>query len=203
VRVVALAGCGTHAIAAAARPTPKRRRAHLEPGRHRDHRAYCRTAPINPLTKAPRKRDSLKSLILGPANAVVVSIDEKSQIQALDRTRDYVRHGTATLFAALEVATGKISTDACYPRHSNVEFLAFLKQVAKAYPRVKPHVIGDNYATHTHPNVKTWPAKNPRITLHSTKGSPWSRPQTPRRAQTPCCAKEALERGSARRCDRP
>jgi len=81
----------------------------------------------------------------------VLSIDEKSQIQALDRTapilplrpglpekatHDYVRHGTPTLFAALEVATGKI-TDACYPRHRSDEFLLFLKRVAKAYPRVK------------------------------------------------------------------
>ena len=85
----------------------------------------------------------------------MLSIDEKSQIQALDRTapilpmrpglpekatHDYVRHGTTTLFAALEVATGKV-TDACYPRHRNDEFLRFLKQVAKAYPRVKLHIV--------------------------------------------------------------
>ena len=74
------------------------------------------------------------------------------------------------LFAALEVATGKI-TDACYPRHRNEEFLAFLKQVAKAYPRVKLHIVCDNYATHKHPNVKAWLAKNPRITLHFTPTS--------------------------------
>src|SRR5450756_2751116 len=89
-------------------------------------------------------------------------VDEKSQIQALDRTapilplrpglpesrtHDYVRHGTTTLFAALEVATGQV-TDACYDRHRHEEFLKFLKQVAKAYPRVKLHVVADNYATH-------------------------------------------------------
>jgi hypothetical protein len=86
---------------------------------------------------------------------VVVCVDEKSQIQALDRTapllpmrfdaverrtHDYRRHGTTTLFAALEVATGKITSDACYERHSNIEFLAFLKQVGKAHRRVKLHV---------------------------------------------------------------
>jgi hypothetical protein len=81
-----------------------------------------------------------------PANAVVVCVDEKSQVQALDRTapmlplrpglpekatHDYVRHGTTTLFAALEIATGKV-TDACYPRHRHQEFLRFLKKVAAA-----------------------------------------------------------------------
>ena len=85
----------------------------------------------------------------------MLSIDEKSQVQALDRTapilpmrpgtageatHDYVRHGTTTLFAALEVATGKV-TDACLPRHRHQEFLRFLKQVAKAYPRVKLHIV--------------------------------------------------------------
>ena len=95
----------------------------------------------------------------------MLSVDEKSQIQALDRTQpilplrqgipeqqthDYIRHGTTSLFAALEVATGKVTADACYPRHTNVEFLAFLKLVAKAHPRVRLCVICDNYATHTH-----------------------------------------------------
>ena len=120
-----------------------------------------------------------------PEKAVVLSVDEKSQIQALDRTapilplrpglpekatHDYVRHGTTTLFAALEVATGKV-TDACYPRHRHTEFLRFLKQVAKAYPRVELHIVADNYATHKHPAVQAWLAKNPRITLHFTPTS--------------------------------
>ena len=120
-----------------------------------------------------------------PENAVVLSIDEKSQVQALDRTapmlpvrpglaerrtHDYVRHGTTTLFAALEVATGKV-VDRCYQRHTHAEFLAFLKQVAKAYPRVKLHVVADNYATHKHPKVKAWLAKNPRVTMHFTPTS--------------------------------
>ena len=117
---------------------------------------------------------------------MVVCVDEKSQIQALDRTapmlpvrpglaerrtHDYARHGTTTLFAALEVATGKITTYACYDRHRNDEFLRFLKQVTKAHPRVKLHVVADNYATHEHPRVRAWLAKNPRITLHFTPTS--------------------------------
>jgi transposase len=130
-------------------------------------------------------RDVVGLYLNPPDKAVVVCIDEKSQIQALDRTapilplrpglpekatHDYVRHGTTTLFAALEVATGKV-TDACYPRHRHQEFLAFLKQVAKAYPRVKLHVVVDNYGTHKHPAVVAWLAKNPRITLHFTPTS--------------------------------
>jgi transposase len=130
-------------------------------------------------------RDVVGLYLKPPDKAVVLSIDEKSQIQALDRTapilpmrpglpekatHDYVRHGTTTLFAALEVATGKV-TDACYPRHRHEEFLRFLKQIAKAYPRVKLHIVCDNYATHKHPNVQAWLAKHPRITLHFTPTS--------------------------------
>src|SRR6266508_1806345 len=86
------------------------------------------------------------------------------------RSHDYVRHGTTTLFAALEVATGKV-TDACMPRHRHTEFLRFLKQVAKAYPRKKLHIVVDNYGSHKHPNVRAWLAKNPRIQLHFTPTS--------------------------------
>jgi DDE superfamily endonuclease len=64
------------------------------------------------------------------------------------RSHDYIRHGTTALFAALEAATGKV-TGACYPRHRHEEFLAFLNQVAKAYPRVPLHIVCDNYGTHT------------------------------------------------------
>jgi len=110
-------------------------------------------------------RDVVVLYLNPPENAVVLSIDEKSQVQALDRTQptlpmgvgspeqqthDYIRHGTTTLFAALDVATGQV-TDACYPRHRHQEFLKFLKQVAKAYPRVPLHVVCDNYATHVCP----------------------------------------------------
>src|SRR2546422_1479751 len=120
-------------------------------------------------------RDVIGLYLDPPEKAVVLCVDEKSQIQALDRTapilpirpglpekatHDYVRHGTTTLFAALDVATGKV-TDACYDRHRHDEFLAFLKQVAKAYPRVKLHIVCDNYATHKHPAVKAWLARNP------------------------------------------
>jgi transposase len=124
-----------------------------------------------------------------PENAIVLSIDEKSQIQALDRTQkmlpmqpgfperrshDYVRHGTSTLFAALEVATGTV-TAACKPRHRHQEFLAFLKQVARAYPDhgsgQELHLIMDNYAAHKRPEIRTWLAANPRIKVHFTPTS--------------------------------
>jgi transposase len=78
-----------------------------------------------------------------------------------------VRHGTTTLFAALEVATGKV-TDTCYDRHRHQEFLRFLKQVAKAYPRRELHIVLDNYGTHKHPAVRAWLTKHPRIQLHFT-----------------------------------
>jgi transposase len=68
------------------------------------------------------------------------------------------------------VATGKV-VDACLPRHRHQEFLRFLKQVAKAYPRRRLHIVCDNYATHKHPTVKAWLARNPRITLHFTPTS--------------------------------
>ena len=130
-------------------------------------------------------RDVVGLYLNPPDKAVVLSIDEKSQVQALDRTapilpmrpglperatHDYLRHGTTTLFAALEVATGKV-TDACYPRHRHEEFLRFLKHVAKAYPRRRLHVVIDNYATHKHPDVQAWLARNPRITMHFTPTS--------------------------------
>jgi transposase len=117
-----------------------------------------------------------------PENGVVLCVDEKSQIQALDRTapilplqpglaerrsHDYVRHGTSTLFAALEIATGQV-TGACKPRHRHQEFLAFLKQVARAYPQRELHLVMDNYAAHKHPAVKAWLAANPRVHVHFT-----------------------------------
>ena len=117
-----------------------------------------------------------------PENAIVLCVDEKSQIQALDRTapllpiregscekrtHDYVRHGTSTLFAALEIATGRV-TGACKPRHRNTEFLAFLKQVARAYPDQDLHLVMDNYAAHKHPNVKAWLEAHPRVKCHFT-----------------------------------
>ncbi len=78
-----------------------------------------------------------------------------------------MRHGTTTLFAALEIATGQV-TAAVKPRHRNNEFLAFLKQVARAYPDVELHLVMDNYAAHKHPAVKSWLAANPRVVVHFT-----------------------------------
>jgi transposase len=130
-------------------------------------------------------RDVVGLYLKPPAKAIVLCVDEKSQIQALDRTapilplraglperatHDYVRHGTTTLFAALDVATGKV-TDACYDRHGKAEFLDFLKKVARAYPRRQLHVVVDNYHTHKHAEVHAWLAEHPRITLHFTPTS--------------------------------
>jgi transposase len=120
-----------------------------------------------------------------PENAVVLCVDEKSQVQALDRTQpmlpmqprmperrthDYVRHGTTTLFAALEIATGKV-TASVKPRHRHQEFLAFLKQVAKAYPDDELHLVMDNYAAHKRAEVRDWLAASPRIQVHFTPTS--------------------------------
>src|SRR4051812_44557902 len=120
-----------------------------------------------------------------PENAIVLCVDEKSQIQALDRTQkmlpmqpgfperrthDYLRHGTSTLFAALDIATGKV-TAATKPRHRRQEFLAFLKQVARAHPGRGLHLVMDNYAAHKTPEVKEWLADNPRIQVHFTPTS--------------------------------
>jgi transposase len=127
-------------------------------------------------------RDVVGLYLAPPDNAVVVCVDEKTQIQALDRTRpvlpmrpgipqrqthDYIRHGTTTLFAALNAATGQV-TDACYPRHRHGEFLRFLKKTAAAYPGTELHVVCDNYATHKHAEVRKWLGRpeNQRITLH-------------------------------------
>ena len=121
-----------------------------------------------------------------PDNAVVFCIDEKTSIQALDRTQpglplkkgrcgtithDYKRNGTSTLFAALEVATGSV-TGACYQKHTHKEFLTFLKTVEGQTDKEKDlHVIVDNYATHKHPKVRNWLKRNPRVVLHFTPTS--------------------------------
>jgi transposase len=130
-------------------------------------------------------RDVVGLYLDPPENAVVLCVDEKSQIQALNRTQpilpvrpglperathDYKRNGTTTLFAALEVATGQV-TDRCYDRHGKAEFLDFLKRVARAYPRRELHVVLDNYHTHKHDEINQWLAKHPRVTLHFTPTS--------------------------------
>jgi transposase len=120
-----------------------------------------------------------------PENAVVLCVDEKSQLQALDRTQkmlpmqpghaeqrthDYVRHGTTTLFAALEIATGQV-TGLCKNRHRHQEFLTFLKHLARAYPDRELHLVMDNYAAHKRVEVREWLAANPRIQVHFTPTS--------------------------------
>ena len=120
-----------------------------------------------------------------PENAIVLCVDEKSQIQALDRTapmlpmrigdtekrtHDYKRHGTTTLFAALDVATGHV-TGAVKPKHRRQEFLSFLRQLDRAYPERDLHLVMDNYATHKTPEVKTWLEKRPRFHVHFTPTS--------------------------------
>jgi transposase len=121
-----------------------------------------------------------------PDRALVLSLDEKSQIQALDRTQpglpmkkgragtwthDYKRHGTTTLFAALEVATGKVIGQ-CMQRHRHQEWLKFLRTIDRSTPKgLDLHLIADNYATHKHPAVKAWLAKHPRFHMHFTPTS--------------------------------
>jgi len=121
-----------------------------------------------------------------PDQAVVLCMDEKSQIQALDRTQpslplkkgragtmthDYKRHGTTTLFAALDVLTGKV-IGKCFARHRHDEFLRFLRTIDTSVPRnLQIHLIVDNYGTHNHPDVKAWLAKHKRFHLHFTPTS--------------------------------
>ena len=116
-----------------------------------------------------------------PEHALVLSVDEKSQIQALDRTQpslplkkgrcgtmthDYKRNGTTTLFAALEMASGKL-IGRCMPRHRHQEWLKFLKLIDAETPaELDLHLIADNYSTHKHPKVKAWLAKHPRFHMH-------------------------------------
>jgi len=121
-----------------------------------------------------------------PAHAVVLSVDEKSQIQALDRTQpglplkpgksgtmshDYVRNGTTTLFAALNTLDGTV-IGRCMQKHRHQEFIRFLNAVERAIPPGKIiHAIADNYATHKHPKVRAWLARHPRWVLHFTPTS--------------------------------
>jgi transposase len=139
------------------------------------------------LSKDPKFADKLKDIVGlyvdPPAHAVVLSVDEKSQIQALDRTQpglpmkrgragtmthDYKRHGTTTLFAALNVLDGTI-IGRNMQRHRHQEFIRFLNTVeAQVTPGKVIHAIVDNYATHKHPKVRSWLARHPRWTFHFT-----------------------------------
>ncbi|MET9882895.1 IS630 family transposase [Streptomyces sp. NPDC006430] len=137
---------------------------------------------------ADKVADVVGLYLAPPGGAVVLSIDEKTQIQALDRTQpvlpvafgagekrthDYVRHGTTNLFAALNVHTGRV-TGECKASRNRVNFLAFLKKATKPQASKEIHVVLDNLSTHTTPEVKTWLEKNPHIHFHFTPvGSSW------------------------------
>ncbi|WP_420634345.1 IS630 family transposase [Candidatus Palauibacter sp.] len=126
-------------------------------------------------------RDVVGLYVDPPERAVVFAFDEKSRIQALDRTQselplkkgrrgtmthDYKRHGTTTLFAALDVATGDVIHE-CMPRHRHQEFLRFMSEVEKQVdPALDLHVILDNYATHKHAKVASWLERHPRVRFH-------------------------------------
>jgi transposase len=142
------------------------------------------------LSKDPHfleKLDEVVGLYLNPPeHALVLSVDEKCQIQALDRTQpglplktgrcgtrthDYKRHGTTTLFAALNVAEGQVIST-CLPRHRHTEWLTFLRLIDAQTPKDKPlHLIADNYATHKHPKVQRWLKRHPRFHMHFTPTS--------------------------------
>ena len=128
-------------------------------------------------------RDIVGLYLNPPDNAVVLCVDEKTQIQALERTQpvlplglgyaegvthDYIRHGTTTLFAALDIANGQVIAQ-CRQRHRHQEFLSFLKRVDAAVPAgLDAHLVVDNYATHKHPQVRAWLAARPRFHVHYT-----------------------------------
>lgn len=138
---------------------------------------------------APKVRDIVGLYMNPPEKAIVLSVDEKSQIQALDRTQpilplrpglperqthDYERHGTTTLFAALDVLEGTVIGQ-CQPRHRHQEFLRFLDRIDQSIdPSLDVHLVLDNYGTHKHPEVKKWLGERPRYHVHFTPtGSSW------------------------------
>ena len=128
-------------------------------------------------------RDVVGLYLNPPDNALVLCVDEKSQVQALERTQpllpmglgyvdgvthDYIRHGTTTLFAALDVANGQVFTQ-CKPRHRHQEFLSFLRHIELNVPQhLDVHLVVDNYGTHKHAKVKAWLARRPRFHVHYT-----------------------------------
>jgi transposase len=128
-------------------------------------------------------RDIVGLYLNPPDKALVLCVDEKSQVQALERTQpvlpmglgylegvthDYYRHGTTTLFAALDTLDGKVIT-LCKPRHRHQEFIAFLNHLDRSVPAgLDIHLVADNYGTHKHPKVKAWLARRPRYHIHYT-----------------------------------
>jgi transposase len=128
-------------------------------------------------------RDVVGLYVSPPAHAVVLCVDEKSQIQALDRSQpmrpgqaarrshDYTRHGTTSLFAALDIATGRV-IGKCYPRHRAAEFRKFLDTIEANVPRdLDVHLVMDNYATHKTPLIRNWLVRRPRWHIHLTPTS--------------------------------
>jgi transposase len=144
------------------------------------------------LSKDPRFADKVADIVglylQPPGGAVVLSIDEKTQIQALDRTQpllpiefdvsekrthDYVRHGTTNLFAALDVGTGQVFGE-CKPSRDGANFLAFLIKAVRRHPGREVHVVLDNLSTHSTPDVLKWLEGNPHVHFHFTPiGSSW------------------------------
>jgi transposase len=142
------------------------------------------------LSRDPRFEDKLLDVVglylNPPEHALVLSCDEKSQIQALNRTQpglpmkagragtvthDYKRHGTTTLFAALNTLDGTVIS-MCQPQHRHEQWLKFLRLIQRRTPKhLQLHLIVDNYATHTHPHVQAWLAKHPRFVMHFTPTS--------------------------------
>ncbi len=147
----------------------------LKPHRHRAFKLSRDTQFLEKLT------DVVGLYLNPPDKALVLCVDEKSQIQALDRTQpglpmkkgrcgtfthDYVRNGTTTLFAALEIFEGKVVGE-CYPRHRHQEFIKFLKRLDAEFPKcLSLHLVLDNYGTHKHAKVTEWLGKHPRFVLH-------------------------------------
>lgn len=147
----------------------------------------ARTFKVSNDPRFAEKLEDIVGLYLNaPEHAIVLSCDEKSQVQALDRTQpglplkkgraatythDYKRHGTTTLFAALNVADGTVIST-CQDRHRHQEWLKFLKLIDATTPKERTlHLIVDNYATHKHPKVKAWLARHPRFNIHFTPTS--------------------------------
>jgi transposase len=146
-----------------------------------------RTFKLSRDPKFLEKLDDVIGLYLDPPeHALVFSVDEKSQIQALDRTQpglplvpgrsgtmthDYKRHGTTTLFTALNTLDGTV-IGTCMPQHRHQEWIKFLRLIDREAPKDKKiHLIADNYATHKHPEVQSWLARHPRFTVHFTPTS--------------------------------
>jgi transposase len=153
-------------------------------GRLRPHRVETFKYSRDPELVA-KITDVVGLYLAPPERAIVLSVDEKTQIQALDRTQpmlplrprqverhthDYRRNGTLSLFAALEVATGMV-THETRERHTGDDFLAFLRRLARTYPRGEVEVVLDNVSTHKTPAVQAWLARNPRFTFHFTPTS--------------------------------